>query len=60
MIKECPFCGEQAEIRKTDFNMYMVVCKLCSSRTNLYSSEETALRVWNTRKENYDLVDDGK
>lgn len=47
-LKPCPFCGCEAELRKT-VGMYHVRCKACGENTVLVESEKVAAMFWNRR-----------
>lgn len=50
-LLRCPFCGGEATIHKSKFG-YGVMCKtpFCCDLTSANSTEEDAIRMWNTRK----------
>jgi len=60
-LKKCPFCGGEAE---HDFNFiganeetrYSVACLGCESRTGDYVTKENAIKAWNTRPSNDEVV----
>ncbi|WP_148428338.1 Lar family restriction alleviation protein [Eubacterium callanderi] len=56
-LKRCPFCGGEAEMNRIlnsdgEPEYYISVCKKHDCPGNVrevYKSEETAIKVWNTR-----------
>ena len=55
-IRECPFCGYKAKIKRyTDFPLmrggitYVVECYLCGASTNHCIDEQEAINLWNRR-----------
>lgn len=62
-LKNCPFCGEKAEIYEGwryasgDYNYYDVICTGCGISTNIEADSKTcehmldAIQAWNTRAE---------
>lgn len=53
-IKKCPFCGENATIRKKCTNhfigeKYFVCCTKCKGKTRYYNTENEAIKAWNCR-----------
>ncbi len=50
-LRECPFCGGEAELRKyhNELENY-VVCVRCASRTPFVNTAGDAIKRWNTRK----------
>lgn len=62
-LKNCPFCGEKAEIYEGwryasgDYNYYDVICTGCGISTNIEADSKTcehmldAIQAWNTRTE---------
>lgn len=58
-LKPCPFCGGQAEIRKTTIPKTIatgafVQCEKCGARTRcvIDLGEEYVIRIWNRRVNN--------
>lgn len=54
-LKDCPFCGGQAEIIKTEFEgerVYSVSCEDCNATTGASSDKGFVIEVWNCREEN--------
>ena len=56
-IKECPFCGGNADTvrywnEKGDVVRWAVVCHGCFGCMNNCQTEEEAIAFWNRRKEN--------
>ena len=48
----CPFCGGEAEARRSMVNdevMYVVFCKNCDASSAYYMQKETAIAAWNRR-----------
>lgn len=54
-IKDCPFCGSEAEA-KYMFSAgpfkAIVICSKCKNATTIYPSQATAIVAWNTRVSN--------
>lgn len=47
----CPFCGGEAETRKGLHELdNWVHCLVCRSKSGSFTTEETAIKRWNTRK----------
>ena len=53
-LKPCPFCGEEAEYRFTEFDEYgetvlhYIYCKVCDAEISKDTQQE-AITAWNTR-----------
>lgn len=53
-LKNCPFCGGEAEMLGEDDGMYQVVCPNCSANIDNYDDKkEVASEKWNKRKIEY-------
>ena len=53
-IKNCPFCGNKAILRKRRPDHIMngksfVCCVECKAKTGYYDTEEEAIKIWNRR-----------
>ena len=56
-LRECPFCGGEAEIIPFDrkalgvwkFHFFYVQCRLCSNGTHVFTYEIDAIEAWNRR-----------
>ena len=60
-LKECPFCGANAVMRRRNPDHIMrdksfVCCTKCKNKTAYYNSEEEAAVAWNIRVA--ELIDD--
>lgn len=64
-LRECPFCGGEAELLDyPEVEAYCVACLECGVETLFYSSKEKVIKDWNTRTnkipvgngENYEVV----
>lgn len=52
-LKPCPFCGGEAIlIKEKIITRFYVECKKCSAMTNLFTTKEEAIEVWNRRTNN--------
>ena len=51
-LKPCPFCGGKAKIIYYYPYLYAVQCVVCGSGTLHFSSQDTAINVWNRRCNN--------
>jgi Lar family restriction alleviation protein len=53
-LKSCPFCGTDSAYvgYEEDNQSYCVWCAKCLARVEEFTSEESAIKAWNTRKEN--------
>ena len=51
-IKNCPFCGGEAEIgAPSGFeNAYIVICSLCGVKTRFFRDSGGAIAAWNRRE----------
>lgn len=49
-LKQCPFCGGEAELITIGSRAYLIKCKTCQIKTPRVTKAETAVRIWNTRK----------
>ena len=47
-LKNCPFCGGEAEFATKDENW--IWCKKCGAESNYFEQTEEAIKAWNTRK----------
>ena len=47
-LKNCPFCGGEAEFATKDGNW--IWCKKCGAESNYFEQTEEAIKAWNTRK----------
>ena len=47
-MKECPYCGSEAKVRKHGM-FWFVVCGKCKAHTTYASSEEKAIEKWEQR-----------
>ena len=53
-LKDCPFCGCQAELIETEFEdelVYSVSCESCNSTTGASSDKGFVIELWNCREE---------
>ena len=53
-LKNCPFCGDEAEVEPVPLKLgwyYIVRCRnrWCSAQTGLKPSEHDAVKAWNIR-----------
>ena len=51
VLKECPFCGGNAEVRSFTATLQFVQCKECLSGTTAFEASEDAVRAWNKRND---------
>jgi Lar family restriction alleviation protein len=55
-LKKCPFCGADAKIWRTNYQVYIECSKSDCDRHDRHliqvsaSTEEEAIKAWNTRK----------
>lgn len=47
-LKSCPFCGNEAGLRKNG-SFYYVQCCYCFNKTEEFASDKSAIRAWNNR-----------
>ena len=52
LLKNCPFCGEEADVAETFDGKFIVMCCLCGCKTCGYKYQEQAIRIWNRRISN--------
>lgn len=60
MIKECPFCGGEAEIYDGEFKgerVFNVSCSECCATTPYCETKKIAVEIWNERT---DLLSENK
>lgn len=64
VLRNCPFCGGEAEIRKKYIKYDGVVkmefgirCERCFARTMSFFEEKEAIKAWNNRKPITDIVE---
>ena len=51
-LKQCPFCGGEAELSEDEFFCrYSVACTECGAGTDAYGNERDAMDAWNKRIE---------
>jgi Lar family restriction alleviation protein len=49
-LKACPFCGgKDVYTQKTKYKLWQVECFSCCMKTQAVSTEDTAIKAWNTR-----------
>lgn len=52
-LRECPFCGGEARIERTDcigsINYHYGYCIQCGARTDEYATKKDAIEAWNKR-----------
>ena len=51
ILKECPFCGNEANLHDTGVGVYFVSCKRCGAATMPKDTEEEAAAAWDERIE---------
>lgn len=47
-LKPCPFCGGVAKIGKGEIEFW-AYCPHCGAQTELYETEQEAIKAWNSR-----------
>ena len=47
-LKSCPFCGGVAKIGKGEIEFW-TYCPHCGAQTELYETEQEAIKAWNAR-----------
>lgn len=53
-LKQCPFCGGEAETVKGEVNepIFWVSCKCCQCETIWFETAKEAIETWNRRYDN--------
>lgn len=59
-LLECPFCGSMNVFSGNDGKHHYVWCDNCGCGTGYATSEESAVKKWNTREGNIYTEDDFK
>lgn len=49
VLKNCPFCGEEAYVGDNWEGWLAVICCFCGCRTMYYKTREEAVKIWNMR-----------
>ena len=58
LLKPCPFCGGEAEIKNDLGNDCVYIsCKWCHCNSRLSENQEEVIEAWNTRKPIEDIVE---
>lgn len=49
-LKPCPFCGGKPDLGSySSSGNWIVVCSKCEAETQIYETEQKAVKAWNTR-----------
>lgn len=49
-LKPCPFCGGKPNLRSySKSRNWIVFCSKCETETQVYESEQKAVKAWNSR-----------
>ena len=56
-FKRCPFCGIKRKIEVDEDDMFFVQCMKCGARTDWYLYDSDAIKAWNTRQPDKELVE---
>lgn len=49
LLKDCPFCGEEAYLGDTWDGRVAVICCFCGCKTLYFKYKEDAMKAWNKR-----------
>lgn len=56
-LKPCPFCGIKRKIEVDEDDMFCVQCMKCGARTDWYLYDSDAIKAWNARQPDKELVE---
>ena len=48
-LRECPFCGGEAILQRSEKQTYFVFCRKCGACGPVCATRRTAIEAWNRR-----------